>query len=116
MSKPLTAFYRFAHCCWHWRSDCLYHTAMRIPEEWKDGAYAYAADNSPLSVILQDFASSHGVDANVTRLPIPLSPPVCVQTAPKRFSTGWRWSTVFSGSSTTTRSMSALSLSKPRAV
>jgi type III secretion protein C len=45
------------------------HSYANTPDEWKDGAYAYSADNTPLSVILQDFASSHGVDTNVTGLP-----------------------------------------------
>ncbi|WP_231566749.1 MULTISPECIES: type III secretion system outer membrane ring subunit SctC [Erwinia] len=45
------------------------HSYANTPDDWKDGAYAYSADNTPLSVILQDFASSHGVDANVTGLP-----------------------------------------------
>ncbi|WP_338564743.1 hypothetical protein [Erwinia sp. E_sp_W01_6] len=45
------------------------HSYASTPDEWKDGAYAYSADNTPLSVILQDFASSHGVDANVAGLP-----------------------------------------------
>lgn len=44
------------------------------PSEWKNGAYAYSADNTPLGVILEDFADSFGVtlyesplpDANVT--------------------------------------------------
>lgn len=44
------------------------------PGEWKNGAYAYSADNTPLGVILEDFADSFGVmlydsplpDANVT--------------------------------------------------
>lgn len=48
---------------------CTAHSYASTPEEWRDGAYAYSADNTPLSVILQDFASSHGVDANVTGLP-----------------------------------------------
>ena len=45
------------------------HSYATTPEEWREGAYAYSADNTPLSVILQDFAGSHGVDANVTGLP-----------------------------------------------
>lgn len=44
------------------------------PDEWKNGAYAYSADNTPLGVILEDFADSFGVtlydssmpDSNVT--------------------------------------------------
>ncbi|MCU7369221.1 type III secretion system outer membrane ring subunit SctC [Pantoea stewartii] len=44
------------------------------PGEWKNGAYAYSADNTPLNIILEDFADSFGVtlydsslpDANVT--------------------------------------------------
>ncbi|NDL63376.1 type III secretion system outer membrane ring subunit SctC [Acerihabitans arboris] len=38
------------------------------PEEWKDGAYAYSADNTPLQGILRDFAGSHGVDINAVHL------------------------------------------------
>ncbi len=44
------------------------------PDEWKSGAYAYSADNTPLNIILEDFADSFGVtlydsslpDANIT--------------------------------------------------
>ncbi|WP_304412291.1 secretin N-terminal domain-containing protein, partial [Dickeya sp. DW 0440] len=32
------------------------------PSDWSKGAYAYSAEQTPLSVILQDFATSHGVD------------------------------------------------------
>ncbi|MGM3175387.1 type III secretion system outer membrane ring subunit SctC [Dickeya lacustris] len=32
------------------------------PPDWSKGAYAYSAEQTPLSVILQDFANSHGVD------------------------------------------------------
>ena len=40
----------------------------RAPEEWKNGAYAYSADNTPLSIILEDFASSFGVEINLGSL------------------------------------------------
>lgn len=70
MSKPLTAFLPFRPLLLALAIGLsVSHSYANTPEEWKDGAYAYAADNSPLSVILQDFASSHGVDANVTGLP-----------------------------------------------
>ncbi len=44
------------------------------PGQWKNGAYAYSADNTPLNIILEDFANSFGVtlydsslpDANIT--------------------------------------------------
>lgn len=45
------------------------YSAASTPEEWKSGAYAYSADNTPLSVIMEDFANSHGVDVNVEGLP-----------------------------------------------
>ncbi|MCV9877521.1 type III secretion system outer membrane ring subunit SctC [Brenneria izbisi] len=32
------------------------------PPEWNKGAYAYSAEQTPLSTILTDFANSHGVD------------------------------------------------------
>ncbi|YCH31139.1 type III secretion system outer membrane ring subunit SctC [Erwinia sp. D4-22] len=39
------------------------------PEAWKNGAYAYSADNTPLSIILEDFTNSFGVDINLGSLP-----------------------------------------------
>ncbi|PWC12796.1 EscC/YscC/HrcC family type III secretion system outer membrane ring protein [Brenneria roseae subsp. americana] len=38
----------------------LAHAAT--PSEWNKGAYAYSAEQTPLSGILTDFANSHGVD------------------------------------------------------
>ncbi|MBN3341950.1 type III secretion system outer membrane ring subunit SctC [Pectobacterium brasiliense] len=38
----------------------LAHAAT--PTDWNKGAYAYSAEQTPLSVILTDFANSHGVD------------------------------------------------------
>ncbi|WP_213989510.1 type III secretion system outer membrane ring subunit SctC [Sodalis sp. dw_96] len=38
------------------------------PDEWKSGAYAYSADNTPLNIVLKDFATSHGVDINLGTL------------------------------------------------
>lgn len=32
------------------------------PPDWSKGAYAYSAEQTPLSAVLQDFANSHGVD------------------------------------------------------
>ena len=40
----------------------------RVPDEWKNGAYAYSADNTPISIILEDFASSFGVEINLGTL------------------------------------------------
>ncbi|MGP3591673.1 type III secretion system outer membrane ring subunit SctC [Vagococcus sp. WN89Y] len=40
----------------------------RVPDEWKNGAYAYSADNTPLSIILEDFASSFGVEVHLGTL------------------------------------------------
>lgn len=40
----------------------------RVPDEWKSGAYAYSADNTPLSIILEDFASSFGVEVHLGTL------------------------------------------------
>lgn len=40
----------------------------RAPDEWKNGAYAYSADNTPLSIILEDFANSFGVEINLGTL------------------------------------------------
>lgn len=39
------------------------------PGEWKNGAYAYSADNTPLSIILEDFADSFGVTLYDSSLP-----------------------------------------------
>ncbi len=39
------------------------------PEAWKNGAYAYSADNTPLNIILEDFTNSFGVDINIGTLP-----------------------------------------------
>lgn len=39
------------------------------PDEWKSGAYAYSAEDTPLSIILEDFANSFGVDVNLGTLP-----------------------------------------------
>ncbi|MBN7768065.1 type III secretion system outer membrane ring subunit SctC [Pectobacterium brasiliense] len=38
----------------------LAHAAT--PTDWNKGAYAYSAEQTPLSAILMDFANSHGVD------------------------------------------------------
>ncbi len=38
------------------------------PEAWKNGAYAYSADNTPLNIILEDFTNSFGVDINIGTL------------------------------------------------
>ncbi|MBN3207051.1 type III secretion system outer membrane ring subunit SctC [Pectobacterium brasiliense] len=38
----------------------LAHAAT--PADWSKGAYAYSAEQTPLSAILTDFANSHGVD------------------------------------------------------
>ncbi|MBA0214323.1 type III secretion system outer membrane ring subunit SctC [Pectobacterium brasiliense] len=38
----------------------LAHAAT--PTDWNKGAYAYSAEQTPLSAILTDFANSHGVD------------------------------------------------------
>ncbi|MEQ9860187.1 type III secretion system outer membrane ring subunit SctC [Pectobacterium cacticida] len=38
----------------------LAHAAT--PADWNKGAYAYSAEQTPLSTILTDFANSHGVD------------------------------------------------------
>jgi len=43
-------------------------SSARMPDEWKNGAYAYSADNTPLSIILEDFASSFGVEVNLGTL------------------------------------------------
>lgn len=45
------------------------HACARVPDEWKSGAYAYSADNTPLNIILDDFASSFGVEVNLGTLP-----------------------------------------------
>ncbi|WP_156322017.1 type III secretion system outer membrane ring subunit SctC [Winslowiella iniecta] len=42
--------------------------SARAPDEWKNGAYAYSADNTPLSIILEDFANSFGVEINLGTL------------------------------------------------
>ncbi|MFU9136279.1 type III secretion system outer membrane ring subunit SctC [Erwinia tasmaniensis] len=70
MPRPLTTFLPFRPLLLTLALGLsVTHSYASTPDEWKEGAYAYSADNTPLSVILQDFASSHGVDANVTGLP-----------------------------------------------
>ncbi|AUH00621.1 EscC/YscC/HrcC family type III secretion system outer membrane ring protein [Prodigiosinella confusarubida] len=39
------------------------------PTEWRKGAYAYSAEQTPLSEVLQDFANSHGVDLVLGHIP-----------------------------------------------
>ncbi|MDX5626677.1 MULTISPECIES: type III secretion system outer membrane ring subunit SctC [unclassified Brenneria] len=39
-----------------------------IPAAWNKGAYAYAAEQTPLSTILTDFANSHGVELSMGKL------------------------------------------------
>lgn len=34
----------------------------QTPADWKEQSYAYSADHTPLSTVLQDFATGHGVD------------------------------------------------------
>ncbi|HDU5650191.1 TPA: type III secretion system outer membrane ring subunit SctC [Klebsiella aerogenes] len=34
----------------------------QTPSDWKEQSYAYSADHTPLSTVLQDFADGHGVD------------------------------------------------------
>ncbi|AMG56661.1 type III secretion system outer membrane ring subunit SctC [Pantoea vagans] len=42
---------------------CVTHQAgAQIPSDWKEQSYAYSADHTPLSTVLQDFANGHGVD------------------------------------------------------
>lgn len=42
---------------------CVFHQAgAQAPSDWKEQSYAYSADHTPLSTVLQDFASGHGVD------------------------------------------------------
>jgi len=38
----------------------------QTPTAWQNGAYAYAAQNTPLRTLLQDFANSHGVNLQMT--------------------------------------------------
>nr|WP_205298850.1 MULTISPECIES: type III secretion system outer membrane ring subunit SctC [Pantoea] len=37
----------------------------QTPHSWSEGAYAYAAQNTPLKTVLQDFATSHSVSLNI---------------------------------------------------
>lgn len=39
------------------------------PSSWNKGAYAYSAENAPLSQVLQDFADSHGVELRLGQIP-----------------------------------------------
>ena len=39
----------------------IFSAQARTPEEWKDGAYAYSAQNTSLETVLNDFANSHAV-------------------------------------------------------
>lgn len=41
----------------------------RVPAEWQNGAYAYAAQETSLRTVLQDFASSHGVNLHMGEIP-----------------------------------------------
>ena len=36
--------------------------SAQTPADWQNGAYAYSAQSTPLRTVLQDFASSHGVN------------------------------------------------------
>ncbi len=47
---------------------CISTASARVPDEWKNGAYAYSADNTPISIILEDFANSFGVEVNLGTL------------------------------------------------
>jgi len=37
----------------------------QTPQSWSEGAYAYAAQNTSLKTVLQDFAASHSVSLNI---------------------------------------------------
>ncbi|RAT61652.1 type III secretion system outer membrane ring subunit SctC, partial [Lonsdalea populi] len=39
------------------------------PSSWNKGAYAYSAENTPLSQVLQDFSDSHGVKLQLGQIP-----------------------------------------------
>jgi len=41
------------------------HVFAQTPRSWSEGAYAYAAQNTPLRTVLQDFATSHSVNLNM---------------------------------------------------
>ncbi len=52
-----------------WRVICAvlvlcatFRLCAQTPSDWKDQSYAYSADHTMLSTLLQDFADGHGVD------------------------------------------------------
>lgn len=49
-------------------TSSIHFTTASTPEEWKRGAYAYSANNTPLSSILQDFSHSFSVELNLGNL------------------------------------------------
>lgn len=92
----------------------LAHAAT--PADWNKGAYAYSAEQTPLSAILTDFANSHGVDLVLGNIADnDVTAKIRAET-PRCFSTGWRWSTVFSGLCITTHCMSARRMNRHRCV
>lgn len=40
----------------------------QVPSDWKEQSYAYSADHTPLSTVLQDFANGHGVDLQLSNV------------------------------------------------
>ncbi|WP_173636140.1 type III secretion system outer membrane ring subunit SctC [Erwiniaceae bacterium PD-1] len=49
----------------------VYANSVRAqaPADWQNGAYAYSAQNTSLRTVLQDFASSHGVNLRLGDIP-----------------------------------------------
>lgn len=43
--------------------------SAQTPADWQNGAYAYSAQGTPLRTVLQDFASSHGVNLRLGDVP-----------------------------------------------
>lgn len=64
MLKPSTRFIRSALFALS-ASSLSFNLYAHTPDSWKEGAYAYAADNTSLRTVLQDFATSHSVTLNV---------------------------------------------------
>lgn len=55
----------YSHCrslCCLLLLGCALPAIAQPPAEWKEQSYAYSADHTPLSTVLQDFADGHGVD------------------------------------------------------
>jgi len=67
--------------------------SAQTPADWQNGAYAYSAQGTPLRTVLQDFASSHGVNLRLGDVPDSddalAAETLLLQTAQGEFSISW---------------------------